>query len=163
MRTYHKIARMFLLLLLLAGVVLLPACGKKTPEAPPVACEELVNRLGEAQPFEEMTLLSAGQIEGYINVESAVYADAAMMINGSLSTPDTIIAITAADAEGVQGIADALALYRQSTLEQYRDYRPEEVPKLENAIQKTRGLQTVLVVCADPALAERTLAEVWGN
>ena len=57
----------------------------------------------------------------------------------------------------------ALSDYCKAQLEQYRDYRPDEVPKLESALMKTRGMQTVLIVAPDAAAAEAALDQIWNG
>lgn len=142
------------LLLLALGV---SACsgGAARPAA------DVASAVEAGQPFEEMTALEKAQALRYLDIDEAGVADLAMSIDASRATADTIAVITATDADALKTAQAALSAYRDSTLEQYRDYRPEEVPKLEGAVLKTKGLQTVLIVSRDAQAAETALSAAW--
>ena len=53
--------------------------------------------------------------------------------------------------------------YLASLKEQYEDYRPEEMPKLEAAAVQRRDTQVVLVVAPDQSAARQAVQKAWGN
>lgn len=147
------------LVVLLVGLCLgLTACGSNGTPKP---CADVVAAVEKGQTFEEMTALSEAQILGYLALEEGVLSDMAMSIDASRATAETIAVLTAADEDGLKLAQAALTEYRDATMEQYRDYRPEEVPKLEGAVLETKGLQTVLIVSPDAAQAEKSLKAAW--
>lgn len=152
-----------LIALLAALLLALCACAAPQPAAvaPPKACAEVVAAIADGQPFEELTALADAQILKYLDLNEALLSDMALSMDASRSTAECIVVLTATDAEALGQAQEALAAYRDVTLEQYRDYRPEEVPKLEAAVLKTQGLQTVLIVSPDAAVAEQSLADAW--
>lgn len=156
-----KMKRM-MLCALLALCLLLGACAQKpATETPPRSCAEVVSAIEGGQAFEEMTALSANQIAQYLDLDEVLLADQAMSMDASRATAEVIVVLTATNAEALEQAKQALLAYRDVTLEQYRDYRPEEVPKLEAAVLKTKGLQTALVVSKDESAAEKALDDAW--
>lgn len=147
--------------LVLACCLLLGACAQPKEEALPRACGEVADAIEGGQTFEEMTVLSENQIIKYLDLDASLLADMAMRIDASRATAEMIVVLTAKEAEALEQVQNALATYRDTMQEQYRDYRPDEVPKLEAAILKTKGMQTVLIVSPDAAAAEESLEEAW--
>lgn len=148
--------------LLLALCAALCACQKKTDAVP--ACSDAAAAMLASQETAEMTELSAAKIEKYLLIDETLYTDAAVYIDASRATAECVCVFTAKDGESLAAVQAALSDYCQTQLEQYRDYRPDEVPKLENALKmKTRGMQTVLAVVPDPAAAETALDAIWNG
>lgn len=156
MRTQKKTS---LTLLLTAIFLLLSACGPSA--AQPVPCADVLAAVEEAQPFSELVPLSDKLLQKYLGIDAALLTDAAMSMDGTRVTAEQIIVLTAADEKSLTAVQAALSAYRDSYIAQYRDYQPDEVPKLENAVLQTRGLQTALVVSANPTLAKSALEKVW--
>lgn len=69
--------------------------------------------------------------------------------------------LTAVDEDALETLREALEAYRAALEEEYRDYRPDELPKVENALLRTRGLQAVLVIAPDAEAAAAALDEAW--
>ncbi len=141
------------------------ACAPKKAEKPLPACTDVAGQIASAladeSAFEELTALGNAQVLKYLGLSEAQVTDAAMSIDATRATAELVCVLTAADAEALKAVQEALKTYRDTTLEQYRDYRPEEVPKLESAVMKTHGLQTVLIVGKDAAAAEKALDGAW--
>ena len=154
-----KKAAWIALLLMLCTV--LCACQKTKATVP--ACKDAAAAVLASQETAEMTELSAKKIEKYLLIDETLYTDAAVYIDASRATAECVCAFTAKDGESLAAVQDALSDYRKAQLEQYRDYRPDEAPKLENALMKTRGMQTVLAVAADADAAEAALDKIWNG
>lgn len=152
-----------LLLILLLMAALLAACGAKDDGAAKAlpACADVAAAVEAGQTFEEMTALKGEQILKYLDLDEALATDLAMSMDASRATAEMIIVITAADDAALSQVQEALQVYRAVTLEQYKDYRPEEAPKLEAAVAKTNGMQTVLIVSPDAQAAETALDTAW--
>ena len=143
----------------LTACLALAGCAKQPASAP--ACRATLDAVLASQPFEEMTDISPDKLAELLAVEPAALADQAMAMDASRATAECVIALTAADAGALKALEQALRDYRDATLALYRDYQPAEAPKLERAVLRTQGLQTVLVVCADEAKAQRALDAAW--
>ena len=150
-----------LLLGILVACLLLAGCTQKAAETPLKACAEVLAAIEASQTFEEMTALSDQQTLKYLDLNESLLSDSAMSMDASRATAEGIVVLTATDAENLKQAQQALEAYRDVTLEQYRDYRPDEVPKLENAVLQTKGLQTVLIVSKDAAAAKTALETAW--
>lgn len=150
-----------LLLGILVACLLLAGCTQKAAEAPLKPCAEVLAAIEASQTFEEMTALSEQQTLKYLDLNESLLSDSAMSMDASRATAEGIVVLTATDAENLKQAQQALEAYRDVTLEQYRDYRPDEVPKLENAVLQTKGLQTVLIVSKDAAAAKTALETAW--
>lgn len=93
--------------------------------------------------------LEAGQIKS-----CAVYA-------GTGATAEEVAVFEASDEEAVDAVVNSVNKRVESQLADYADYRPEEVPKLENAVIETSGNYVVLCVCADDAAARTLIKEAF--
>lgn len=155
--------RLWMAMILVALCALLGACAQEPQElaAPPKPCVEVADAIEAGQAFEELTKLSADQTLKYLDLNESLLSDMDMRIDASRASAEAIAVLTAVDEEGLGQAKEALAAYRDVTLEQYRDYRPAEVPKLENAVLKTQGLQTVMIISADAQAAEKALDDIW--
>ena len=147
--------------LLLALCTALCACQKTTAAVP--ACRDAAAAVLASQKTAEMTELSAKKIEKYLLIDETLYTDAAVCIDASRATAECVCVFTAKDGESLAAVQAALSDYCKAQLEQYRDYRPDEVPKLESALMKTRGMQTVLIVAPDADAAEAALDQIWNG
>lgn len=151
-----------LLVMLLCTALLLTACGNDTSgQKADVSCAEVVEAVIAGQTFEEMTALDERLILSYLDLDEALVADMAMSMDASRATPEAVIVIKAVDKDALTQVQEALQFYRDSTLEQYRDYRPAELPKLEDAKVATSGLMAALVISGDATQAEKSLADAW--
>lgn len=151
-----------LVCLLLGMCMALGACSAGQPAgAQPKPCADVVAAIRQGQAFEEMTALADTQILKFLDLNAELLTDMAMEMDASRATAEMIVVLTARDKDALGQAQEALSFYRHLTLEQYRDYRPEETPKLEDAVLKTNGLQTVLIVSKDAPAADRALTAAW--
>lgn len=74
------------------------------------------------------------------------------------ATAEIAAVISVADEGKVPEVEEALKAWVDSQIEAERDYRPAEVPKLENAIIESRGSSVLLAVAADWETAEAAIA-----
>ncbi len=150
--------------LCLAGLMLfllptLTGCGGQQAALP--ACETVAQAVQDAQTFEELTALSSEKLAQVLGVDAASLADQTMRMDVSRATAECIVVLTASDSAALKTLSQALLDHRNALIEQYRDYQPDEIPKLENAVLRNRGLQTVLVVSPEHAKANEALDAAW--
>ncbi|MDL2319108.1 DUF4358 domain-containing protein [Eubacteriales bacterium OttesenSCG-928-A19] len=124
-------------------------------------CADILAAVEAEGTFEELTALSEAQILKYLDLEEGMLSDLAMSMDASRATAEMIAVLTATDEDALEIAQEALEAYRDVTLEQYRNYQPTEIPKLEDAVLLTKGLQTALIVSGDAEQAEKALEEAW--
>lgn len=108
-----------------------------------------------------MTLVPEKVMRKLLMLSGDLLADGALVMDASRATTTQFLVLTARDEQAAGKLEEALREYQKRTLEQYRDYVPGEVPRIEKALIRRRGTQSVLVICDDTALAERVLNEYW--
>lgn len=127
-----------LLPLLCALCLALCACSPQAETAPD--CAGLAETLAASQTFAELTAIPQARAAVQLDIDEALLADAAMSLDASRATPEAIVVLTAVDEDALETLREALEAYRAALEEEYRDYRPDELPKVENALLRTRGL-----------------------
>lgn len=143
-------------------LLLLTACSAKPADKPLPECSALVDAIQKSQTFtEELMTLSEFKLLRALDLDEGSYTSACMAMDASRTTAEAIIVVTAKDAASAKSIAAKLEDYRASTLRQYKDYRPEEAPKLEAAKVLTHGLQSVLIICPDQPKAQTACENAW--
>ena len=141
--------------------VLLTACTAGNQNSTPKAADDVAQAIEAGQVFEELTPLSVKQALRYLDFDEKSITDIAFYMDASRATAEMIAVLTAANPEALTLTQGALLAYLDAMTEQYRDYQPAELPKLENAIRKTKGLQTVLIVSKDAQAAALSLDAIW--
>ena len=138
----RRIWKLTLALLVLLG---LAACAGEN-DAPPL------NDLEEVDADTAFALYRLGD-SGLVREdlkESAVLRSA-----GATCEEAAVLDFTSADK--AKTAADALQEYLAGQMESNRDYRPAEIPKLENALVDLRGETLLLVVANDLDAAQNAL------
>ena len=135
----------------------LSACSK--PQQKPA--EEVYNKILASVAFQELSILSLEQIETVIGVEISQLSEAYAAVDASRYTPEAVFILTAKDQKSLSTIQELLQEYRQDLLDDYRDYRPDEAYKIEDAQVLTKGLQVVLMVAPDQSVAKTALENAW--
>lgn len=156
--------KLSIICLLLAALLALTSCGTKKTGNPTElpACQTLGEAILQGQTFtEEMLALSEAKLIKALDLSEEDYTDIYMSMDASRATPECVIVVTAKD-EGTQDtITKKLTAYRDDTLREYQDYRPDEAPKLQNALVLQHGLQCVLAVCGDQKAAMKSCQDTW--
>ena len=159
--TTNTPGRLLLILLMAACLLLLAACGQKTAELPVKPCESVAAAIAEGQAFEELTAQDMREIVAYLEVKEDDLTDAALWTDASAATVEMIAVLTAKDGAALERIREEMKLFLTDITEIYRDYVPEEIPKLEGVVMETQGLQLVLILSKDSAAARATLNAAW--
>lgn len=149
-----------LIAMLLMLCLVLTACS--APEAAPKDCSEVSQAILISQGFPDtMTEQTQKRMLKVLGLEETMISQGVMTIDASRATAEAVIVLTAASQDTLAQVQQLLEAYRVSMLTQYRDYRPEETPKLEAAAVQTKGLQCVLVIAGDQAKAIAALETAW--
>lgn len=149
----------FFLALVLA-LALLAGCSAKEEPAP-LDCAALAQSILDAQAFSpDMTAMSEAKLTALLGLSDGQVTDACMIMDASRATPEAVIVLTAArDKTGE--VSALLTAYRDALLAQYRDYQPQEAPKVEAAQVIARGAQLVLAVAPDQQAVQRACEDAW--
>ncbi len=154
----RRIFKSFVVLLCL--VTLVSGCAAKPaklPDALPLA-QALSQKAGgglELAEVPEKVMLKL------LMVEADALSDSALVMDTSRATTTQFAVLTAKDEASAKGLEESLKAYQAMVLEQYRNYVPGEVPRIENALIRREGRQAVFVICDEMALAEQVLKEYW--
>ena len=162
--------RMLVLAMLLCAILPLAGCSAKTapdavaataPEFKP--CAEIAATLTEleAMDFEELTELSRKGAVDFLALSDALIVDLALWMDASRATTETVLVLTATDADALLALQAQVEAYRDTLTEEYRDYVPEELPKLESALLETHDMQLAFIICKDAAVAQASLGAAW--
>lgn len=144
---------------LLVLLLLLSACGIQTALPAP---KDAALGIQSATAFTpELQELPAELIQKYVGLEADQYSEIYMLLDTSRGSTEQILFINAKDKAEQEKIVQSIEAYKASLINQYRDYVPEEVPKLEAAILRSKGLQTVFIVSGDSAACDKKLNELW--
>ena len=87
-------------------------------------------------------------------------ADAAYYA-ASAAVAEEVLVVQAADSAALSSIVSAMESHRAIQIEDYADYVPKEVPKLENAIIYTNGNTVIYCVANDSAAAQAAVAGLF--
>lgn len=154
--------KLFSLTLALALVLGLTACGKEQNDAPPLYSTSHVEAMVKAGAFsEELEEVDADTAFALYRLADAGLARedlkecAVLRSAGATCEEGAVLVFTGADkAETAEG---ALKDYIDSQIEANEDYRPAEVPKLEEALVDRRGETLLLAVANDLEAAKKAV------
>lgn len=156
--------KLFSLTLALALVLGLTACGGKENDAPLYNAADVT------------AIDGAGAFDAELNDMEGLDADIAFMLYGledagleredltscsgrrsAGATCEEAVVLVFTDSDKAETAADALKDYIQHQIDENTDYRPAEIPKLENAYIDRRGESVLLVVASDIDAAKKAV------
>ena len=146
--------------LLLLLILLLTGCAAKEAKPAP-SCAEAARKVQESANFQELTEMTKAYIAKHLFVEEALLKDACMLRDATMATPEFILIAEAANEKDAALLKQAAQEYLDEMLPQYRDYQPEEMPKLESAKVLTKGNRVALIVSPDAAKTTAALESAW--
>ena len=157
----RRIWKLTLALLVLLG---LAACAGEN-DAPPLYALGDVERISQSEAFtaelndlEEVdadTAFALYRLGDSGLVREDLKESAVLRSAGATCEEAAVLVFTSADK--AKTAADALQDYLAGQMESNRDYRPAEIPKLENALVDLRGETLLLVVANDQDAAQNAL------
>ena len=146
--------------LLMIALLLLTGCAAKETK-PVLSCAEVAQKVKESAGFQELTEMTKAYIAKHLFVEEETLKDACMLRDATMATPEFILIAEAADEKKAGELKQAVQEYLDEMLPQYRDYQPEEMPKLESAKVLTKGSRVALIVSPDAAKTTAALESAW--
>ncbi|MCI8437577.1 MAG: DUF4358 domain-containing protein [Lawsonibacter sp.] len=154
--------KLFPLPLVLALVLGLAACGGGANDAPPLYSAGLVTKLVEAGAFsEELEELDADTAFLLYRLADSGLERADMkectVLRSAGATCEEGAVLVFASADQANTAMDALSSYIDGQITANEDYRPGELPKLEDALISRRGETVLLVVAGDIDAAKQAV------
>lgn len=154
--------KLFPLPLVLALVLGLAACGGGANDAPPLYSAGLVTKLVEAGAFsEKLEELDADTAFLLYRLADSGLERADMkectVLRSAGATCEEGAVLVFASADQANTAVDALSSYIDGQITANEDYRPGELPKLEDALISRRGETVLLVVAGDIDAAKQAV------
>lgn len=142
--------RLKALFLCLALALTLAACSQSQPHFPSNLPQQLLESDAFSEPLEPLDaelawMLYCLDMNG-LEFEQLTAADAH---RSSGATCEELALLTFSDETAAQTAVNTLDLYIAAQILSNKDYRPAEVPKLEDAILEQRGTAVLLLVAND--------------
>lgn len=140
------------LLCLLTALLMLTACSPSPTKAPfpPEMTRRLLETEAFSEPLEpleaELAFVLYGLEDAGLSPEQLIGAS---VFRSFGATCEEVALLTFADEASAQTAANALDVYVASQIQTNKDYRPAELPKLEQAFLERRGTDVLLMVAND--------------
>ena len=151
------------IMLALVLLLSLTACGGQENDAPPLYAPAHVESIREAGAFSEEleeldsdTAFSLYKLAGSGLDREDLKECAVLRSAGATCEEAAVLVFTSADK--AKSGAEALQTYLQGQIDANTDYRPAEIPKLEEAFVDRRGETVLLVVASDLDAAKKAIA-----
>ena len=162
-KNYFRLFLMFGLLLGVAAVV--SACGGDREEekdtAIPVVMDisALSSQLQKELGLEEELSPVEGEVFSYVyEVTPESYREVVLLLSSGAAA-DEICIVKAAGEDGRREIKEKMLARMEMQKASFASYLPQEGAKLDNAVIKEIDDYLILVVCANPEQAEKTLQQ----
>ena len=144
--------RSICILLCLAALLCLGACGKKAAWRTDVPLSTLAEVVEKHLDGGSLAAMQESYLKGAMKLDPAIFADWLVKINAYGANIDEYGIFKAPDEAGVakvkQAVEDYLKLRRDTWME---EYMPEEKPKLTQAEVKVCGLYVIYAIVSDDA------------
>ena len=102
-----------------------------------------------------MTEVGEDRIGNYLEADTAQIESFSMWICGSGAFADETAIFVLSNEDYAADLEDALNKRVETKTADYKDYKPEECPKMESAVIKTNGKYVFFAVSSDNAKAEQ--------
>ena len=155
-----------LIVSLVCLALLLSACtGESRPAAQatqePLSCAAYADRVQQAVSGAAMADVNEKYLEKTLLIQASALSDWVFRRDGEGATPEMILVLQVRDASDLETVKKAVQEYLDERTLQYRDYQPEQLPKLENAKVLAKGGMVALCVTPDAEKARSALGDGW--
>ncbi len=144
--------RSICILLCLAALLCLGACGKKAAWRTDVPLDKLAETVEKHLDGGSLAAMQESYLKGAMKMDPSIFAEWLVKINAYGANIDEYGIFKAPDEQGVvkvkQAAEDYLKLRRDTWME---EYMPEEKPKLTQAQVKVCGLYVIYAIVSDDA------------
>ena len=119
---------------------------KALPRASEIA-QSVAKACSFSEPISENDTYLSHHIFDFASLAES-YTDSAAIIPTGI-TPEEVLVFIAADEKGANLLCDKLEAYVEYQCNEYGDYKPSEVPKLDGAVVACEGSVVIYVVSMD--------------
>lgn len=131
-----------------ALMMLLTACGGQKTEKT-VDAQTVVDTYLTSQAFSDtLEEVSSDIAVTLLGLDEADVSEMKCYMSSG-ATAEELTVVTAADADAAARVSEALSQHVEDQKTAMKDYLPDEVDKLDHAVQRTFGNVVVLMVAAD--------------
>lgn len=123
---------------------LVTGCGKDEVKSPDV--KDITDRLIDEIDFATLTELDNDRLDFFYKVDDDIIDSYSAYICGSAGFPDEVAAFKLKDGANTQQVKEAIDSRRETLAANFKDYRPEEMPKIDSSILFTKGDYIIFVV-----------------
>ena len=141
------------------ALIMVSVCACGEPKTAP-ACVEITEQIRNAAPFQTLTATSEKYILRHLLLDAEQLEDSSLLSDETGATPEMILAVKAASEKELSAVKEAVQEYLDEMLLQYRDYQPDQMPKLENATVRVFGTTVVLIVSPDKVKTDKVLEKL---
>lgn len=100
---------------------------------------------------------TADKLDGYYDIDVTTIAEMSMFVCGSGAYPDELAVFRFNDEAGAKAGAEAVQSRLDGQIAVYKDYTPDEMYKLDEAVIITEGNWVAFAACADNARAKEII------
>lgn len=119
---------------------------------------EIADRIKSEVAFEDDLIeFDSGKITKILGVAEDSYTSAKVYESSTGATPEEIACFECIDGDVANAVKLALESRLTAQTNTFTDYKPEQQPKLENAVLKVSGNRVFLVVSGDKAKVEEII------
>ncbi len=160
--------RIIAMLLAVACMLSLCACGDKNETADVSAKDLIAATMNSAKPANADTLCGSddqsftNKFYYYYGIETSAVRDYAIAYS-STAMSDEISVLVAASGTDTKTLTDALESRRQMQQQTFELYSPESVEMLKNAVIFTQGDYAVMIVASDPESIESKMKSLLSD
>lgn len=146
----RKTTGLFLAALLLTAFFALSACGKKSGSTTQeIDIDAAVQAVLDKGGFTEELVRQEDAViaKSYPTLDLSQVEDYSCFVSGSMATPEEISVFKAKTSDGAAEIRKAITRRVEDQRLNFEDYRPDEMPKIENAVILEKGNYLFLAIC----------------
>ncbi len=142
--------RTFCILLALAALLALTACGGKAAWRSDVPVSRLCEAVEKHLDGGSLAAMTEGYLQGNMKLDTSLFTDFTVKINAYGANVDEYGVFKAPDEAGASAVKKAVEGYLQMRKDTWmEEYMPEEKPKLTQAEVKVCGLYVIYVIVSD--------------
>jgi len=129
---------------ILTMLFIVTSCGKTQMKNPDV--NDITNKLIDEVDFATLTELDDDRLNFFYKIDDDIIDSYSAYICGSAGFPDEIAAFKLKDGSDTQQLKEAINNRRETLVANFKDYRPEEMPKIDSSVLFTKGDYVIFVV-----------------
>lgn len=132
---------------ILTLLLIVTGCEKSEAKNPDV--NDITGKLIDEIDFATLTELDDDRLNFFYKIDDDIIDSYSAYICGSAGFPDEIAAFKLSDGVDAQQVTNAIDSRRETLVGNFKDYRPEEMPKIDSSVLFTKGNYIIFVVSGE--------------